>query len=152
MSSAHLPEVEAALEEAERLRQAGNYREGIALLVSALQFGEKTAQIYFRLGNIYYDSHDLDRAEYAYKKAIEHDPAHVSAHHNLAVVYRKQGRISEYVKQRKQALRLAGRHPERVQLSEEQARRVKRLALRLFLFGLGLVVAVLLLSYLLGRG
>lgn len=151
MSSGHLPEVEAALAEAERLRSAGRYREGIALLVDALQFGLEKARIYFHLGNLYYDSHDLERAEYAYKRAIEHDPLHVSAHHNLAVVYREQGRISEYVKERKQALRLAGRHPERVRLSEEQARLVRRLALRLFLFGFALLALVLLAIYFLGR-
>lgn len=151
MSSAHLREVEAALEEAERLRTAGRYQEGIALLIDALRFGQKAAQIFFRLGNLYYDSHDLERAEYAYKKAIEHDPLYVSAHHNLAVVYRQQGRIGEYVKQWKQALRLAGRHPERVQFSEEQARRVRRLALRLFLFLFALLALVFLAIYFLGR-
>jgi tetratricopeptide (TPR) repeat protein len=152
MSSAHLPEVEAALEEAERLRQAGSYREGIDLLINALQFGLEKPQIYFRLGNLYYDLGDLERAEYTYKKAIEHDPTHVNAQHNLAVVYRKQGQISEYVKQRKRALRLAGRHPEKVQLPEGQARRVRRLALRLSLFGVGLVALLVLLIFLLSRG
>jgi len=150
MSSAHL-EVERALEEAERLRRAGRYREGIDLLIDALQRGEKRAQIYFRLGNIYFDLGNLERAEYAYKKAIEHDPEHVSAHHNLAVVYRRRGKIAEAVRLRKRALRLAGGHPEQVRLTEEQAHRARSLALRLLLFGVGFLALLVLVIFLISR-
>jgi len=151
MSSADLPKVEQALEEAERLRRAGRYREGIELLIEALQYGLEKAQIYFRLGNLYFDAGDLERAEYSFKRAIEHDPEHVNAHHNLSVVYRKQGRIGEYVKLRKRALKLAARHPERVQLPQEQARHARRLALKLFFLGMGLLTLIVLVILLLGK-
>lgn len=151
MSSSHLPKVEEALEEAERLRRAGRYREGIELLVEVLQYGIEKAKIYFRLGNLYFDAGDLKRAEYAYRRAIEHDPEHVNAYHNLSVVYRRQGRIGEYVKLHKRALRLAGRHPERVRLSEEQVRRARRLTFKLFLFGVGFLVLLVLVIFLISR-
>ncbi|HDN19465.1 MAG TPA: tetratricopeptide repeat protein, partial [Candidatus Acetothermia bacterium] len=74
-----------ALAQAEELRRAGRHQEGIALLVDVLRYGVNKAQVYFRLGNLYFDSGDLSRAEYAYKRAIEEDPKHASAHHNLGV-------------------------------------------------------------------
>jgi tetratricopeptide (TPR) repeat protein len=149
VSSADLPKVEEALEKAERLRREGRYREGIELLIDALQYGLEKAKSYFRLGNLYFDAGDLERAEYAYKRAIEHDPEHVNAYHNLSVVYRRQGRIGEYVKLRKRALKLAARQP--VELPEEQARRARRLALRLFLFGMGFLALLVLVILLLSR-
>jgi len=144
-------EVERALEEAERLRRERRYQEGIDLLVEALKFGIEKARIYFRLGNIYFDAGDLDRAEYAYLRAIEHDPEHVSAHHNLSVVYRRQGRIGEYVKLRKRALKLAQRHPEQVQLSAEQLQFARRLARGLLIFAGALLGLLALVLFLLSR-
>lgn len=151
MSSENLPRVEAALEEAERLRREGRHQEGIDLLVEALQYGVEKAKIYFRLGNLYFDAEDLERAEYSFKRAIEHDPEHVNALHNLSVVYRRQGRIGEYVKLRKRALGLAGRHPQKVQLSEEQVRRARRLALKILLSGIGFVALLALAIFLVSR-
>lgn len=149
MSSADLPKVEKALEEAERLRREGHYREGIELLIDALKYGQEKAKIYFRLGNLYFDLGDLERAEYSYKRAIEHDPEHVNAHHNLSVVYRRQGRIGEYVKLRKRALRLAARRPP--ELPEEQVHRARKLALKIFLVGIGLLTLLALVAFLLSR-
>lgn len=147
------PEVEAALEEAERLRQAGRYQEGIALLSEALKLlagtGQERAKVYFRLGNTYFDAGDLARAEAAYKQAIALDPGHAGAQHNLAVVYRRQGRIEDYIKQRKLALKVAARQP--VRLSPEQERAARRLALKLFLFGLGLLGLLILAIFLSSR-
>lgn len=149
MSSADLPKVEEALEKAERLRREGRYREGIELLIEALKYGQEKARVYFRLGNLYFDAGDLERAEYAYKRAIEHDPEHVNAHHNLSVVYRRQGRIGEYIRLRKRTFRLAARSP--VELPEEAARRARQLAWKLFLFGIGFLALIALVILLLSR-
>jgi tetratricopeptide (TPR) repeat protein len=151
MSSEQLPQVEQALEKAERLRREGRHEEGIELLIESLKYGMEKAKIYFRLGNLYFDAGDLERAEYAFKRAIEHDPDHFNAYHNLSVVYRRQGRVGEYVRLRKRSLKVAGRHPEKVQLSKEQVHRARRLALRIFLFGLGFLVLLALAGFLISR-
>jgi tetratricopeptide (TPR) repeat protein len=92
-----LEEVEAALREAEGLRRKKHYREAIDLLVDALAAGLRKPQIYYRLGNVYFDSSDLDLAEYAYQRAITLDPDHANALHNLSVVYRKKGEVRKAV-------------------------------------------------------
>ncbi len=150
MSSADAPnreaEVERALEAAEALRKEGRYAEGLSLLREALRRDvEKTqrAQIYFRMGNLYFDAGRLEEAEQAYRNAISHDPLHINAHHNLGVVYRRQGRIAESLKMRKKANALARKHPERLRLAPHEVERVRRFA-RNWLLG-GLIVLALLL-------
>jgi len=117
--------------------------------VEALKYKTQKAQIYFRLGNIYYDAGDLSRAEYAYKRAIEEDPRHALAHHNLGVVYRKQGKIGLSVKMLKKARRLELLYPRKVELSPEQKKAVLRMGLYTGLAALFLVVAVFAIIYLL---
>jgi len=143
--------VREALAQAEQLRQARRFKEGIDLLVEALRYGVDKAQVYFRLGNLYFDAGDLDRAEYAYGRAVQEDPRHASAHHNLGVVYRKQGRISASVKMLKKARSLELRYPPKVEVNEGQRRFLKALAWRLTLIPLGFLVAVLLLLWIVGR-
>ncbi len=144
-------EVEEALTKAEALRKERRYQEGIELLLTALRHGLERDKIYFRLGNIYFDAGELEKAELAYKKAIEANPEHVNAHHNLSVVYRRQGRIGEYIKLRKRALKLVQRHPEQVQLTPEQLQLARRWAWRLLLTVLGIIAALALALFLLAR-
>lgn len=98
--------VEEALQQAEIARRERRYDEGIALLLDALELECRTDQVYYRLGNLYFDAGDLARAEYVYRRAIEVNPHHVNAHHNLAVVYKKTGRVHESVRFQKRAVRL----------------------------------------------
>lgn len=137
--------VEAALKLGEELRQAKEYDKGIDILIEALQYGVEKAKIYFRLGNIYFDAGKLDHAEYAYRRAIDLDPTHVNAHHNLSVVLRKQGRLSESLRLRRQAERLALQYPQRVQLTPEQIEHARRLARR-WLIGLGIAVGIVIVG------
>lgn len=141
---------EQALEQAEQLRRGKRYREGIDLLVDVLKYGLEKPQLYFRLGNLYFDGGDLSRAEYAYKRAIAEDPNHASAHHNLGVVYRSQKRITESVRFLKKARRLELRHPRRVDVSPEQKKTLKRAILPMLgvpaLILIVLVIVVLILS------
>lgn len=138
-------EVEAILERAEKLRQEKRYEEGIALLSEALKHGIEQAQIYYRLGNIYYDAKRYEHAEYAYRRAIDHDPLHINAHYNLGVVYRKQGRIEESLKMRRKANELAQRHPELLKVSPEQIEYARRFARKLLIGGLILIIAIVIL-------
>ncbi len=135
-----------ALTRAEELRRRGKFDEGIHLLVEALKYGIKKEAIYFRLGNIYIDSGDLSRAEYAYKRALEVDPHHVNAMHNLSVVYKRQGKISLFVKTYKKAQRMELRHPRNIPLSPEEKRHLRLLGIRwglTILLGLAAVLAIM---------
>lgn len=100
-------EVEKALEQADIYRKEKRFQKGIDLLLDALRYQVEEDQIYYRLGNIYYNAGDLDRAEYAYQRAIEKNKKHVNAYHNLGVVYKRKGRIWEFVKMKKKATILA---------------------------------------------
>lgn len=143
--------MQRALAQAEELRRAKRHHEAIDLLVDLLRYGEEKATIYFRLGNVYFDAGDLSRAEYAYQRAIQEDPHHASAHHNLGVVYRKQGRIAESVKMLKKARRLEIRYPKPVALTPEQRRLIWRLAWPMMLVPFVLVALFFLLAWLIGR-
>jgi len=143
--------VDNAIAQADELRREKQFKEAIALLVEALQYGEKKATLYYRLGNVYFDGGDLARAEYAYNRALEVDPKYTNAMHNLAVVYKRQNKISQYVKAYKKSQRMALRHPKNVDLSPGQKRRIRWLSLRVFLWilaGFGLVAIII---WLVGR-
>ncbi|MBC7092650.1 tetratricopeptide repeat protein [Candidatus Bipolaricaulota bacterium] len=143
--------VAQALARAEELRRGRRYKEGIDLLVDALSYGLDKAQVYFRLGNLYFDAGDLGRAEYAYQRAIQEDPKHAAAHHNLGVVYRRQKKISQSVKMLKKARSLELRYPRRVPLSPDQKRAVKRLALPMMLVPVAILAIILLVFWLVNR-
>jgi tetratricopeptide (TPR) repeat protein len=100
-------EVEKALEQANIYRKEKRFQKGIDLLLDALRYQVEEDQIYYRLGNIYYNAGDLDQAEYAYQRAIEKNKEHANAHHNLSVVYKRKGKTSEFVKMKKKATKLA---------------------------------------------
>ncbi len=142
---------ERSVERAERLRREKRYREGIDLLVEALKYGEEKTLIYFRLGNLYFDGGDLARAEYAYKRAIEEDPRHTSAHHNLGVVYRRQNRVSESVRYLKKARRLELRHPRGGKLTSEQRKAGKKVLLPVAAAPALVLVVIIIIVFLLSR-
>ncbi|MBI3461374.1 tetratricopeptide repeat protein [Candidatus Acetothermia bacterium] len=141
-------EVSEALQRAEELRREKRYDQGIDLLVDALQYGVDKAQIYYRLGNLYFDAKKVDHAEYAYRKTIEIEPNHVNAHHNLSVVFRQQGKISESVKFRKKASSLARRHPEQLQMSPEQVQHARGYARKWIIVG-GVAIGIILIALIL---
>lgn len=138
--------VSKSLEKAQELREKGKYDKGKEKLLNALELEVKKDKVYYRLGNLFFDAGDLDRAEYAYKRAIEENEEHVNSQHNLAVVYKKQGRISKSVKQRKKANKIELQNPKNPELSKEEKHYAKWFALKLVLLifagitGLGLIV------------
>jgi tetratricopeptide (TPR) repeat protein len=144
--------VTEALKKGEELRQAKRLNEGIDLLIEALQYGVDKAQVYYRLGNLYFDAQKIDHAEYAYRKAIEHEPNHVNAHHNLSVVFRQQGKLTESVRFRKKAASLARHFPEQVQLSPQQIEYARGYAKKWMVAGLFVIGVIILAILLLGRG
>lgn len=140
--------VRDALDRAEALRRKKDYKAGISLLVEALKYGIDKAMIYYRLGNLYIDGGDLNRAEYAYKRALEVEPHYVNAMHNLAIVYKRQKKVSLYVKSYKKSQRMALRYPRNVNLSVKKKNRLRRLSLKVLLWllaGAGLIALLLFL-------
>lgn len=142
--------VQQALAQAEKHRKKKEYKEGISLLVEALRYGIDKAQIYYRLGNIYIDGEDFNRAEYAYKRALDVDPHHVNAMHNLAIVYKRQKKISLYVKTYKKSQRMEIRHPRKSNLNADQKKHLRHLGVRTMLWVLalgGIVIVVMFLVF-----
>ena len=143
--------VNEALERADELRKKNQHKEAISLLVDALRYGIEKAALYYRLGNTYFDQDDLTRAEYAYKRAIEIDSKHVNAMHNLAVVYKRQKKMSLYVKTYKKSQRMALRRPRNPQLSSSQKKHLRLLSGKVLFWILAGVGAVLLIVWVLLR-
>lgn len=143
--------VEQALEQAERHRKKKEYKEGISLLVEALRYGINKEKIYYRLGNIYIDGDDLARAEYAYKRALEIDPHYVNAMHNLAVVYKRQKKISLFVKTYKKAQRMEIRYPRKSDLDISQKKHLRRLSVKIMVGILAVAGLAVLIMFLVWR-
>jgi tetratricopeptide (TPR) repeat protein len=143
--------VSESIEKAEVLRKQKDYKEAIALLVDALQYGLEKAQIYYRLGNVYIDGDDLARAEYAYNRALEIDPKFVNALHNLAVVYRRQKKMSLYVKTYKKSQRLAIKNPQKTNFNRDETKRIRGMSRNVFLWLFGGAGFIVFLIWLLGR-
>lgn len=129
--------VEGIIDRAQELRKKGDYDQGIDILVDGLKYDVLESRIFYRLGNTYYDAGELDRAEYAYNRAIEEKENHVNAQHNLAVVYKEQGKIAKSVKQRKKAKKTEMKNPPDVDLDEKERKNLKKLALKTVLYLLG---------------
>jgi tetratricopeptide (TPR) repeat protein len=141
--------VQDALKRAETLRKKKEYKEGISLLVEALRYGIDKATIYYRLGNIYIDGDDFNRAEYAYKRALEVDPHHSNAMHNLSIVYKRQKKIALYVKTYKKSQRMELRHPRKGNLAPEQKVRLRRLSIKILLgiFAAGGIIVLVIVLF-----
>ncbi|MFW0859177.1 MAG: tetratricopeptide repeat protein [Dehalococcoidia bacterium] len=140
--------VQEVLQRAEALRKKKAYREGIDLLVEVLKYGVNRGMIYYRLGNLYFDGGDLSRAEYAYNRAIEVDPHHANALHNLAIVYKQQKKVSLYVKTYKESQRMVHLHPRQSARLPVEEKCKAHLGLKVLLWGLaagGIIILILFL-------
>lgn len=141
--------VQDALKQSEALRKKKEYKEGISLLVEALRYGIDKATIYYRLGNIYIDGDDFNRAEYAYKRALDIDSHHSNAMHNLSIVYKRQKKIALYVKTYKKSQRMELRSPRKGNLAPEQKVHLRRLSIRILLgiFAAGAIIVLVIVLF-----
>ncbi len=146
MAGAELSLVEAALAQAKELRRRKDFSAAAEILLDVLRLGVQTDRVFFQLGNVFFDGGDLSRAEYAYRRATEVNPEHVNALHNLAVVYRRQGKVAESVKlQRKTMILELRRRPRGEQaLPPEMARRARWAGLQGMLV-VGVILALIAL-------
>lgn len=134
-----------ALEQAESLRRRGAYAQAIELLGDILRRGESSAVVYYRLGNICVDAGDLQNAERAYEKALEKNPSFTNALHNLAVVYRRQGRISLYVRTIKRSQRMqVGLARDAHAVVDDEQRQAPAWRRAIWLLPMGLAVGIVL--------
>lgn len=138
--------IEEVLSSAKALRRRQRYDEAVAILLDALQCGVQVDRIFFHLGNIFFDKGDLFRAEYSYRRAVEENPKHINALHNLAVVCKRQGKVAESVKLQRKVLLLELRHKPQgeTKLPTEAARWGRQLAWR------GLIVVGAIITLLIG--
>lgn len=143
--------VRESLKKADALRKKKDYEQAISLLVEALRYGLEKAMIYYRLGNVYIDGGDLTRAEYAYNRALEMDANFVNAMHNLAVVYRRQKRMSLYVKTYKKSQRLMIKKPHKTEFDRGQKKRLRRMSRKVFFWLFGGTALIVIVVWLLTR-
>lgn len=143
--------VRESLQKAAALRKKKEYEPAISLLVEALRYGLEKANIYYQLGNVYVDGNDLARAEYAYNRALEMDPDFINAMHNLAVVYRRQKRMSLYVKTYKKSQRLAIKKPHKTAFDADQKKKIRGWSRTAFYWLFGGAALIVIVVWLLTR-
>ena len=103
------------------------------------------------MGNIYVDGDDLARAEYAYNLALEMDPKHVNAMHNLAVVHRRQKKMALYVKTYKKSQRLSIKNPHKTEFNLDHKKKIRGLSRTIFLWLVAGAALIVIVVWLLAR-
>ncbi len=97
---------EAALEIKEK------QQEGIAHLEKAITIYPKFLQAELRLGTVYMDLHQWEKAEQALKRTIEFDPKAANAHFALGEVYLRQKKYDQAEKTLQDGLAIETRSPQ----------------------------------------
>lgn len=83
-------------EKANQLYQQNKYSEAAGIYQQLINQGYPLPDLYFNAGNAYYKSNRTGMAVYNYEKALQLDPGHEAAAHNLALVnQRVQGFTEE---------------------------------------------------------
>lgn len=70
---------------------SGDWERAERLITAKIESGNSNADLYYMLGNICNDSKRPEKAIQHYQKALDLNPNHHKARHNLGVVYLKQG-------------------------------------------------------------
>ena len=104
MATAREAIVEVSYADAERVFESGDYREAADLFSAYTERKPDNAWGHYMLGLSAYRSGDLARAERAFDRALEIDPAHVKSHVNSARVLLDLGRTHEAIERVQVAL------------------------------------------------
>src|SRR5579883_2589746 len=75
------------LSKAVSLHLEGKLESAAKLLTKAIESGESDAALYSALGHIQYEMRDYDSAAATYSQLVDLEPAHRTAHFNLAVCH-----------------------------------------------------------------
>jgi len=87
-------DVRADYDNAQRLLEAKQYEQGIALLLKVTQKAPNATAAYVDLGIAYGKSGDLDKAVASLKHAVELNPRQLVAYNELGIVYRRKGEFA----------------------------------------------------------
>jgi Flp pilus assembly protein TadD len=87
-------DVRADYDNAQRLLEAKQYEQGIALLLKVTQKAPTATAAYVDLGIAYGKSGDLDKAVASLKRAVELNPRQLVAYNELGIVYRRKGEFA----------------------------------------------------------
>jgi tetratricopeptide (TPR) repeat protein len=87
-------------------------KERVRLLRMKIDEGKPTKELYFQLGNAYYENGDLPGATTAFSKAIEMDPKYFKATVNLALMYDEQEKWAQALETFEQAAKLDPNNPD----------------------------------------
>jgi len=81
-------------------RVRGGDRAGAAHdFASALERDPRCAPALVNMGNLALEANMLEEARSRYEAAIKIDERYAAAHHNLGIVYRREGRIAESIRE-----------------------------------------------------
>src|SRR6516225_698795 len=87
-------DVRADYDNAQRLLEAKQYEQGIALLLKVTQKAPNATAAYVDLGIAYGKSGDLDKAVASLKRAVGLNPRQLVAYNELGIVYRRRGEFA----------------------------------------------------------
>jgi tetratricopeptide (TPR) repeat protein len=87
-------------------------KERVRLLRMKIDEGHPTKELYFQLGNAYYENGDLPGATSSFSKAIEMDPKYFKATVNLALMYDEQEKWTQALETFEQAAKLDPNNPD----------------------------------------
>ena len=99
-------DVQARIEAAQALIDAGQYAEAIESLKQVIAEDPSLAKAHFLLGNAYANTGQLVEASQAFKTVISLEPSNADAHSNLGVTYYRQGQLPEAAAEFEAALSL----------------------------------------------
>ena len=97
-----------AFDEGAALMAAGDHAGAIDKFNAALQINAKCNDCYDNIGKVYAQDKAYDKAEAAYKKAIEIKPDDVDAYNDLASVYNSEKKFDDAADASKKAASLSG--------------------------------------------
>jgi tetratricopeptide (TPR) repeat protein len=110
-NAARVAAIKAKFAEGGTLSSAGQYDEAIAKFNEVLVEVPKCPECYLNIGSVNTQKKDYDKAEEAYKKALELDPESVDAYNGLANIYNSQKKFKEAQAMSAEAGKRAGAAP-----------------------------------------
>lgn len=103
----------AAADDALRAQLEGkNAQERIDLLNGIVDDGKPTRDVYFQLGNAYYESGNAPKAALAFEQAVAKDPTFFKAIMNLGLMYDEQQMFPKAIEAFEQAAQLEPNNPD----------------------------------------